>query len=46
MNCTWCGHPATAHEHYRWGSDCGTCGHHACPRYRTPRRWWQFWRNR
>lgn len=29
-----CGHPASAHEHYRAGSDCGSCGPVVCPAYR------------
>jgi endonuclease/exonuclease/phosphatase (EEP) superfamily protein YafD len=32
-----CGHPRSAHEHYRRGSDCALCGPGTCPRYR--RRW-------
>lgn len=29
-----CGHPKEAHEHYRDGFDCGTCGKAVCPSYR------------
>ena len=29
-----CGHVADTHQHYRAGSDCGTCGRETCPRYR------------
>lgn len=35
-----CGHPRTAHRHYRRGSDCAVCGPEVCPRYR-PVRWWR-----
>lgn len=28
-----CGHPYTAHRHYRYGSECSFCS--ACPRYRA-----------
>lgn len=28
-----CGHPAAHHEHYRDGSDCGSCGRDWCPWY-------------
>jgi hypothetical protein len=35
-----CGHPRSAHEHYRPGSDCALCGPQACPRFRR-RRWWR-----
>ncbi len=31
--CT-CGHSMAAHEHYRPGSDCGTCGRAACGEFR------------
>lgn len=31
-----CGHPRDAHEHYRDGSDCGSCGRAFCRRYRRP----------
>jgi hypothetical protein len=33
-----CGHPKTAHEHFRPGSDCGSCGAAVCRRYRPARR--------
>jgi hypothetical protein len=29
--CGLCGHGASAHEHYREGTDCGLC---ACPKWR------------
>ncbi|WP_375387375.1 hypothetical protein [uncultured Amnibacterium sp.] len=29
-----CGHTHDAHEHYRRGTDCGTCGPEVCPRFR------------
>lgn len=29
-----CGHPESAHEHYRAGTDCGICGKAVCPRFR------------
>lgn len=32
--CT-CGHPKTAHEHYRPGDDCGYCGRERCPTYQA-----------
>jgi hypothetical protein len=32
-----CGHPRSAHEHYRRGSDCGICGVTKCATYRRPR---------
>ncbi|MEV1295761.1 hypothetical protein [Pseudonocardia sp. NPDC049635] len=32
-----CGCPADHHEHYRPGTDCGTCGQAVCPRYDTGR---------
>lgn len=35
-----CGHPRSAHLHYRRGSDCAVCGPDVCPRYR-PVRWWR-----
>jgi hypothetical protein len=38
MTCR-CGHDRGAHEHYRGGSDCGTCGPLDCPRYRAS--WWR-----
>ena len=28
-----CGHPASTHQHYRNGTDCGDCGRWVCPRY-------------
>lgn len=37
MSCRRCGCPRDAHEHYRAGSDCGTCGRGACPFYRRTR---------
>jgi hypothetical protein len=33
----WCGHPKSAHQHYRPGDDCGTCGFSRCPGYAPPR---------
>jgi len=33
-----CGHPKTAHEHWRDGDDCGACGAAVCRRYRPARR--------
>lgn len=29
-----CGHPRTAHEHFRSGSDCGACGPAECRSFR------------
>lgn len=29
-----CGHAKDAHEHYRRGTDCATCGAEVCPRFR------------
>jgi hypothetical protein len=29
-----CGHQREAHEHYRSGTDCATCGPELCPRFR------------
>jgi hypothetical protein len=29
-----CGCPETRHEHFRDGTDCGTCGYPTCPYYR------------
>ena len=29
-----CGHPRSAHDHYRSGTDCGACGATECRRYR------------
>ena len=29
-----CGHAHDAHEHYRKGTDCATCGPEVCPRFR------------
>jgi hypothetical protein len=42
-----CGHPRSAHEHYRRGTDCGACGAELCDEFRaaggpvrrTLRRW-------
>jgi hypothetical protein len=28
-----CGHDADAHEHFRAGRDCSTCGPDVCPRF-------------
>ncbi|HYH30032.1 MAG TPA: hypothetical protein VD903_06570 [Pseudonocardia sp.] len=40
--CT-CGHGRAAHEHYRPGSDCGTCGRAACAEFRPEHgRWRSF----
>lgn len=33
-----CGHLREAHEHWRDGSDCGSCPEGECSRYRRPRR--------
>jgi hypothetical protein len=42
--CT-CGHGAEAHEHYRPGSDCGTCGRTACAEFRPENGFFrQLWR--
>jgi hypothetical protein len=35
-----CGHPQTAHTHYRTGTECTHCGPRTCPRYR-PQTWWR-----
>jgi hypothetical protein len=35
--CCRCGHDAAAHEHFRPGSDCGTCGAARCDRFRAAR---------
>jgi hypothetical protein len=37
-----CGHPRWTHEHYRRGTDCGTCGRRVCPWFQAPRPlgWW------
>jgi hypothetical protein len=35
-----CGHPRSAHAHYRGGTDCAECGAHVCPRFRR-HRWWR-----
>jgi len=32
-----CGHGRDAHEHYRAGSDCGSCGRQTCPSFRRAR---------
>jgi hypothetical protein len=29
-----CGHEREAHEHYRRGTDCATCGAEVCPKFR------------
>lgn len=29
-----CGHAKDAHEHYRRGTDCATCGAEVCPKFR------------
>lgn len=29
-----CGHARDAHEHYRRGTDCATCGPERCPKFR------------
>ncbi|MBW4042389.1 MAG: hypothetical protein HIU86_09725 [Acidobacteria bacterium] len=29
-----CGHARDAHEHYRRGTDCATCGPEVCPKFR------------
>jgi hypothetical protein len=31
-----CGHAREAHEHYRRGTDCATCGPELCPKFRRP----------
>jgi hypothetical protein len=41
--CT-CGHPKSAHEHYRRGTDCGACGPAACAEY-EPVEKRGFWRS-
>lgn len=33
-----CGHERDRHEHYRAGTDCGSCGRVRCPRFRKARR--------
>ena len=38
--CRTCGCPQQRHEHYRNGTDCGSCGRAVCPRFRS-KRWWQ-----
>jgi hypothetical protein len=41
-----CGHSQQAHEHYRPGSDCGTCGRRSCGEYRPENgRWRRFLRS-
>ncbi|OLT19294.1 hypothetical protein BJF78_11080 [Pseudonocardia sp. CNS-139] len=37
--CT-CGHPKSAHEHYRPGTDCGACGPTACASYKPEKGFW------
>jgi len=40
-----CGHGRAAHEHYRPGSDCGTCGREGCMEYRAQNGFFrQLWR--
>jgi hypothetical protein len=40
-----CGHSRGAHEHYRPGSDCGTCGRAGCVEYRPQNGFFrQLWR--
>jgi hypothetical protein len=29
-----CGHARQMHQHYRPGTDCGTCGAAVCPKFR------------
>jgi hypothetical protein len=42
--CT-CGHSRGAHEHYRPGSDCGTCGRLGCGEFRPENGFFrQLWR--
>ena len=33
-----CGHVKAAHQHFRAGSDCGSCGAQKCPAYRRDNR--------
>ncbi|MFN8079242.1 MAG: hypothetical protein U0Q19_06725 [Kineosporiaceae bacterium] len=33
-----CGHPASAHEHFRAGTECSLCPGTHCPRFRPARR--------
>ncbi|HEY3869612.1 MAG TPA: hypothetical protein VGM10_14720 [Actinocrinis sp.] len=40
-----CGHPGSAHEHYRPGSECAVCGLEVCSRFRR-RPWWDRLRAR
>jgi hypothetical protein len=35
-----CGHPRSAHEHYRRGTDCSLCPAGGCSRFR-PDTWWR-----
>lgn len=35
--CGRCCCPASHHDHYRPGTDCGACGRRRCPRYRPAR---------
>ena len=37
-----CGHPASTHQHYRDGSDCGACGPVVCPAWNPPPWWWNL----
>ena len=37
-----CGHPYTAHEHLRPGTECVTCPVGGCGRYRPVRWWYRF----
>jgi hypothetical protein len=40
-----CGHGHAAHEHYRPGSDCGTCGRMGCAEFRPENGFFrQLWR--
>ena len=32
-----CGHTQDVHDHYRPGSDCGSCGTQRCPRFEAHR---------
>ncbi|HCS57085.1 MAG TPA: hypothetical protein DIW80_07485 [Gordonia polyisoprenivorans] len=34
-----CGHPRSAHDHLRAGTDCALCGASGCSRFRRPRFW-------
>ncbi|WP_157357741.1 hypothetical protein [Amycolatopsis nigrescens] len=33
-----CGHAKAAHQHFRPGSDCGSCGVQKCPEFRRDKR--------